>query len=303
MEPVAIGVAADSAFCKQLAVVVAGISRFTFGVPHRIFVLHDGYDRETMLRIEQSAGADVVLEWYEAASPPIDALVSDHPFLPPASLYRLRMETLLPVEVERVLFIDADIVVRGPLLELWETALGDALLGAVCDAVHPFARQSLRQTEFHVPPDRLYFNAGVMVIPLATWRARDLGAEAIALLTAHKFRYADQCALNLVVAGNWMRLAPRWNLQSAHYLGEVEQSAEPPEALAAARRDPAIIHFTLSTEQAKPWHAGPSTYRSLWLEDLDQTAWAGWRPRKAPSGTRRAWNRFKRAGRATLGRQ
>jgi lipopolysaccharide biosynthesis glycosyltransferase len=50
------------------------------------------------------------------------------------------------------------------------------------------------------------------------------------------------------------------------------------QEFAAAKDDPAIIHFTT---EWKPWdYQNRHPYRDRFFEELDKTAWAGWRPEK-----------------------
>jgi hypothetical protein len=53
---------------------------------------------------------------------------------------------------------------------------------------------------------------------------------------------------------------------------------EDPDALDAAVRDPAIVHFCLGMWK-RPWQPeSRHRYRGEWFELLDSTDWAGWRP-------------------------
>jgi lipopolysaccharide biosynthesis glycosyltransferase len=302
LEQVVIVLAADAAFCRQLAVVIAGISR-TAHVPHKIFALHDGYDEQLRTRIGESAGENLEIIWLDARSAILDSAILSH--YPPSSLYRLRLGTLLPADVHRVIYLDSDVVVRDSLVELWRYNLGDTLVGAVRDPLLPWAASPdcLDWQTFGLAPDMPYFNAGVLVIPLDIWRSCDVGGLALSLLQQHAFPRADQCALNVVAAGKWTPLHPRWNLQAGHL--EPQQSyawlAARPDELREATERPAIVHFNTAVWR-RPWQPG-SVYpnRELWFEDLDRTAWLGWRPDEPRrSVIRRVANRVTRAGRVLL---
>ena len=300
MQPIDVVVAADRNFCRQLAVTISGIARFSSDVPHRIFVFHDGYDADLHARVERSATSTVEICWLDAGSTALDAAILPD-YLPIATLYRLRITELLPPDIQRVLFLDSDIVVRGPLTDLWQTDLDGCLLAAVRDPVYPWAAspQCLDWRTLGVPPDMPYFNAGVMVIPLDGWREHDVGPKALDLLSRHTFRYGDQCALNTAVGGRWHALSPKWNVQSGHLdgntLGWIVEAADD---LSLALQAPNIIHFTWFLGWKKPWEACSTVpFRDLWFEELDRTAWSGWRPDDSPpSRTRVIAGRARRAG-------
>jgi lipopolysaccharide biosynthesis glycosyltransferase len=300
MEPIDVVLAADRNFSRQLAVTISGIARFSSGEPHRIFVFHDGYDAELRTMVEQSATSSIEIHWLDAVSAELDAAILPD-YLPTATLYRLRITELLPRDVHRVLFLDTDIVVRGSLTDLWHTELDGHLLAAVRDPVYPWAAspECLDWRSLGVPADMPYFNAGVMVIPLDDWRAHEIGPKALDLLARHVFRYGDQCALNSAVRGMWKAVSPKWNVQSGHLhdntLGWIVEATE---ELNLAIQDPTIVHFTWFLGWKKPWEErSTAPFRSVWLDELDRTAWRGWRPDDSPpSRTRMIAGRARRAG-------
>ena len=51
-----------------------------------------------------------------------------------ASYYRLMLSEILPKSIQKVLYLDGDIIVRHSLLPLWNTNLKDYAIGAVPDA-------------------------------------------------------------------------------------------------------------------------------------------------------------------------
>jgi lipopolysaccharide biosynthesis glycosyltransferase len=303
---ITIALAANSTFSRQLAVVIAGISRSASNVPHRVFVLHDGYDEALMARVGKSASSGVNLCWIDATSATLNAAQLPA-YLPTATLFRLRIEELLPPTVERLIYLDTDIAVRESLSGLWAHDLGDTLLAAVRDPVVPWAASplALDWPKFELAPDMPYFNCGVLLIPLARWRAEGVARRALELLTVHRLEHADQCALNIIAAGNWTALAPRWNVQAGHLSGSGSLAwiTEPREALENARRNPAIIHYN-HAEWKRPWQPRSThPHRDEWFEDLDRTAWAGWRPRSSETLGRLklAATHLQRAARALSG--
>ncbi len=301
-QPITVVLAADSMFSKQLAVVIASISESS-NRDHRVFVLHDDYERSLMSQISAAAGEAVTLCWLDARSLRLqDAHLP--PSLPTAALFRLRIGDLLPEDVERVIYIDADTAVRRPLDELWETNLNGCVLGAVRDSVVPWAAapKGLPWSEVGVPPETPYFNSGVLVVDMRAWRSQRISEHAVELLTQHRFLYGDQCALNTVLRGAWAPIGPQWNIQGGHLAGDGSLAwvAESRERLAAAIDDPAIVHFN-NSGLGRPWESECThPYRDLWLEYLDRTSWRGWRPRAKPSHAQSIARRTRKAARILL---
>ena len=99
----------------------------------------------------------------------------------------------------------------------------------------------------------------------------------------------DQYALNVVFAGQWKSIPAKWN-QGAHLFEypTAQFAPIPSTEFDEAKNNPAIVHFTT---EFKPWKHEPfHPNRERFFEELDQTAWAGWRPEKPPFSLKRWWD-------------
>ncbi len=187
------------------------------------------------------------------------------------TLSKLLMPRLLPT-VDRVLWLDSDLIVCDDLLELWRLPLhGKAILAleeSTIGPTLPFA------PDYGVALDAPYFNSGVMVLDLAALRRADFTTRALAVLARHRrLRYLDQDVLNLLCAGDWTPLERRWNFI---VVAETDTIA----AIERARRQPhpSIVHYA---SVPKPWFSGyghQRLYSSYFYYALDLTEWRGWRP-------------------------
>jgi lipopolysaccharide biosynthesis glycosyltransferase len=188
---------------------------------------------------------------------------------------RFLLPDLLP-EVARVLYLDADTLVLSPLAPLFATDLGGAPLGAVPNVV--MADQRARLLALGLDDYRQFLNSGVLLLDLD--RFREEGATStllrIAATRADDLLWPDQDTLNLVFAGRWHALHPRWNAQNTFW-SEPAVAAEilGTGPLAEARRSPAILHFE-GPSLCKPWHAlNAHPWRRVWHATLARTPWAG----------------------------
>lgn len=170
------------------------------------------------------------------------------PSLSKAAALRLLLDSFLP-QLEKVLYLDSDLFVTDSLLPIWRTELGDTLVAAVEDGLIRPGRGGapyLRKVRLSGP----YFNSGVLLIDLAKWKDHSIGERAIAELRSDPIRcgFLDQDALNILLEGQWTRLADNWNLVlSSHPLASrwhdfFSWKGEPPEK--------GIYHFTGA---GKPW--------------------------------------------------
>ncbi|KAF8622025.1 hypothetical protein AX15_007315 [Amanita polypyramis BW_CC] len=97
------------------------------------------------------------------------------------------------VPVERILYLDVDILVRHDLKELWETDLKGASIGAAVDIGYPMGHSGIKRGP--------YFNAGVLLMDLA--KIRSSAAQLRATGAAHAdSKHKDQDALNIHFEGD-----------------------------------------------------------------------------------------------------
>lgn len=164
-----------------------------------------------------------------------------------ANFYRL----LIPERVtttSRVLYLDADILVRQSLMPLYDTDLGDCPVAAAPDAYPPADCKRLG-----IPEDLGYFNSGILLMDLAAWRRERIADQVMAYLSQHNgnpqlCRYADQDGLNMVLQGRWHRLDESWNFNIYHCTVDPQQLSQSRRQV--LRQGPAVIHFA---DRKKPW--------------------------------------------------
>lgn len=103
-------------------------------------------------------------------------------------------EELFP-DIDRLLWIDCDMVVLSSLHELWQTDLEGKLTGAVLDV--PVFLSMAPDDPFW--QSHFYFNGGFLLLNLKEYRARHMDAVLQERLRRDgaRFRYPDQTLLNL----------------------------------------------------------------------------------------------------------
>ena len=221
-----------------------------------------------------------------------------------SSYARLFVGEVLPVEVERVLYLDCDVVVNGPIFDLWNTDLNGKCIGAIQDTIPSRTKASIG-----LSPKQPYFNAGVLLIDLKPWREYNIGKKCLNFIDSYSgcVTHHDQGVLNGVLNGQWKRLSLKYNVMTIHYM--MSQSNihryykdEAPFydviEINEAIKKPIIVHFTPSFT-SRPWeenccHPLRDCYSrvlaiSLWSDSLlmrDMTPWyvrlINWRYRFFP---------------------
>ena len=224
---------------------------------------------------------------------------------------RLFADRWLPSDVDKVIYLDSDLLVRESLTSLWDFDLADQYCLAVPDIACPFINARLANSNFRksspylasfqpvgnyrqfgLSSEAFYFNSGVMVLNIKRWRDEKLGHRLLECLRENKSHVWcwDQYALNTVLAGNGGRLPMRWNLGShAFEYPSIDHAPVDRDEFLKMLTDPAIIHFTT---EFKPWdYHCPHPWRSLFFEYLDRTAWNSWRPQKPSFSIGKWWQR------------
>jgi lipopolysaccharide biosynthesis glycosyltransferase len=229
--------------------------------------------RRVTLRLVHTGLVDTELERV-AALVDLDAIVPEprllralrlHRHFPPEAAAPLLLTELLPSGIDRVVFLDADVLVLDDPTDLWTVELDGHPLGAVVDAAIPRCSSPRGVPDWRalgIPREAPYLNAGVLAISLDAWRSEDIAARALARLgnSAGKRSFLHQEALNAVLWRDWKPLAPRWNVSS---LAGRSFGGRVPER-------PAIVHFAGSF---KPWRSrigGP--FRAAYATVLDEVS-------------------------------
>jgi lipopolysaccharide biosynthesis glycosyltransferase len=263
---VAVACAADANYALPLTVTLtsAGLHAAP-GVRIEAYILDDGLTPEDRRRIVSSLPANVRVEWRAPASAvnglPVWGRMSS------TTYQKLTLDEWLPKELDRVIWLDCDLLVVADLGRLWQSA-GTGTVSAVQDqrvpaVSSPFGVAGWR--ELGLSAASKYFNAGVLVIDLAQWRGQGIRLKSIDYIRAFADRvyFWDQEALNAILEGKWSELDSRWNWHPS--LPGAPESG-----------DPSIIHFSGNLKPWKSANGGP--WRTLYHSYLDRISWAGTRP-------------------------
>jgi|GEM_PF-2354744 len=163
---------------------------------------------------------------------------------------RLFLDQILPAHVERIVSVDSDmLIVRDGLKRLETLDLGGRPLAAAYDMIFlmdfrgdALARQFQRsRRKLGLTLDTPYFNAGLMAIDRAAWRAEKLTERVTKALRDDPklYPFMEQDALNAALKGDFAPLSPRFNFMGDFFLLDLER-----------RLEPIVLHFV---NAPKPW--------------------------------------------------
>ena len=236
-----------------------------------VYLIYDNVDSHSLgLAASFLHGFLPGLSLMQASSKPLIGFpVSGHGTV--AAYFRLLLPAMLPLSVERLVFIDADTIIVDSISPLWELSLEGHALAAVGE--HRLSCQD------HGYEYGKYFNSGIMLIDLSKWRQSDLlnRGRRYAIEYPERLRHWDQDILNHIFEGDWLALPDRWNA-CPHLFGLCKNYDAIGYELSVAEKEafsnPAVIHFA-GPGPIKPWNAQCNhPLKERYLETKAKTPWA-----------------------------
>jgi lipopolysaccharide biosynthesis glycosyltransferase len=303
--------ATDDTYAMPLAVTIrSALDHLAADRRLHLYVLDGGLSDTNKARLLRSwDDPRLTVTWLPADMSLVDDLFTSYQ-INVVTYLRLLMARLLPAHVERAIYIDADMLVRRDLGQLWDEPQGPHAVLAVQDIAAPYldsavalpqyetCRQYLCERspiknfrELGLPPEAPYFNGGLLVANIDQWRRENYAQQLLDVLRIHREHiiWWDQYALNIVLAGRWRAIDPRWN-QNAHIYAFPGWRKSPldRETFAGLRRAPWIVHFC---SPSKPWqYFCPHPFTRAFYHCLDATHWRGWRPERPANFWHKWWD-------------
>lgn len=242
----------DDRYAPHAAVAISSALKHAApGQEMDIFVICDTRLSETnRAKIRAMARAGVMFHFPEVAPDMLPALPLNRKYISLNTYYRLLMLRLLPPSIDRVLYLDSDVVVCSSLAELWETPMEACCIAGVPDEGDVLQCRRLYQ---HAGPD--YINAGIVLFNIAQINQRfpDMLIACAERYYRHRdlITLQDQDMLNLTFRGSIRRLPLKWNVSSRMFTcNDLEHSYTVEEATEAVNAL-GILHYT---DSKKPWN-------------------------------------------------
>jgi lipopolysaccharide biosynthesis glycosyltransferase len=293
--------AADDGYAMPLAVTIRSL------IDHlgkerrvRLFVLDGGLSPSSRERLLKSwHDSRLAVEWIK----PDLRLVADlktNGHISASAYLRLLMPEVLPSNITRVIYLDADVLVQRDIGDLWDVPMQGYAALAGQDFAAPWMNSAVMLPNIKeckkllsavtpvanyralgIAAESPYFNSGVMVVDLNSWRREKYAEKCLVCLRENREHvlFWDQYALNVILNKHWQQLDLRWN-QAAHiYLYPTwQESPFDRETYDRLRSDPWIVHFC---SPSKPWHYFcRHPFAKEWQLCQENTEWRGERPTK-----------------------
>ena len=248
----------DNCYVMQTGIMLTSLFENNREADIRVHVLHNGIDSNSITligRIASDYGQKIkfylVDESLFSAFPIGRNGQNTHVGTSYATYFRLFLSELLPNDINRVLYLDGDIIVMDSLNELWATDMHDKAIAAVPDS---YNNKIEHYNRLHYPQLMGYFNAGVLLINLDYWRTNNVVSAFCQYASARpdSLYCHDQDILNYVFRDCKIVLPLRYNMLNEYWFKTRHSvvSWEFDNQIHYGQQHPAIIHFT---GLPKPW--------------------------------------------------
>lgn len=253
----------DNNFAKPAAVAIKSLSVYAAdGTKYEVFcVVNKDVTVVNRKFIESFSNKDFSIQILEARNTFEKA--HQHRGITESSYYRLMLHDLLP-NLDKVIYLDVDVLINDDLTQLYSTNLGENLIGAVKNLyMHQVFDTHMLNIDYWKAKFQYskysYINAGVLLMNLREIRYTKIWKEWIEL-SKQNWEYHDQDILNMSCSNKILFLPPKFNATypiraKGADLWDLFSKKELSETIV-------IYHFTAS----KPWNSKYSEQSSVWWD-------------------------------------
>ena len=241
--------ATNNEFCPYAAIAITSLLEHNRG-KIRIHLFTIDVDESNLQQISQlvSSYIDAKLQIYPVNASLLDGFPNPDIYSWAAYL-RLFMPEQLPAHVDKVLYLDADLIINGSLQELWNIDISDYSCAAVYDTILSYSIvKDYIGYDYYAEG---YANSGVLLINLAYWRAHHIQQQLMDFLKTHLVKLPDQDAINAVLHGTIKFIHPKWNCHTGYFAFPPLVRGDQKKYIKTLWRNARIVHFT---GPAKPWY-------------------------------------------------
>ncbi len=273
-----IGLCSDNGYAMATGVCVTSIFESNKNNKIRVHILTNGFSEENVRRFEQTAkNYNQIIEIHNIDASSINGLhVKSKGHVTSMAYARLQFPQLLDKSIEKLLYLDGDMVVIDDIKELWEKELNNHACLAVPDLI---ADDIVTHNRIGVY-DIVYVNSGMLIINLQKWRSDNLTEKCIEFIKgyAKDNPFHDQDAINGIMGNDIGLLHFKYNFMVTALFkdrSKIQMHKKRWAALDEAQESHIIIHYTAPI---KPWHKEFNhPIKIHFVETLQKSAWSDYK--------------------------
>ncbi|MEH0833146.1 glycosyltransferase [Pectobacterium cacticida] len=187
---------------------------------------------------------------------------------PFSAYFRLIAFDYLDNKVDELLYLDADVMCKGNIDDLYDLKFGESVCAIVPDIVATREQCALRLAKPDIKES--YFNSGVMFTHLRNWATQKLTERTLSFIKDNtSLKYPDQDALNILLHGKTIILPRKFN---CIYSIKSELKDKNHNNYKKIITDESIfIHYVGTTKPWNEWGQYPSTI--YFTKAYQQSTW------------------------------
>ncbi len=151
--------------------------------------------------------------------------------------------------IDKVLYLDSDILVRNNINVFWEKEMNSKCAIVVEDAAGKDNARRLKTNK--------YFNSGVMFVDLKTWKIKEYTKKCMEEATKKVYRFLDQDILNLVLDNDILCIDKKYNFN--YSLSRLMDKSKKPSSEELSG-NVVVCHFIGAS---KPWHSWVQCFKAV----------------------------------------
>lgn len=195
-----------------------------------------------------------------------------------AAYYRLIAPSILPHDLDKILYFDCDTIINASIFNLYNEDLTNYAIGAVKDEA--FYCDS-KYERLCYDKTYSYINSGVVLFNLDYWRKNNITDKCFTFIAKHPERilFHDQDTINGVLYNQIKLLPIEYNLQTGFLYSCLSQNLQNEmEDIRIATKRTVVIHYT---GKNKPWIKGEKhPYRKHFLYYKEISLWKNYSLKK-----------------------
>lgn len=198
-----------------------------------------------------------------------------------ANWARLFLPELLSPDIDRILYLDGDVVADSSFDDFYNMDLEGCVVAGAEDCI-----PQQHKAHLGLSSEDVYLNAGVLLFDVNAWRAQyDPDWVEIRLARQEPFVMADQDVLNLMLRGLILPVSLKYNYSvwfRALDLSAIQRLLQSPHLCRYTQNEirecahhAVFIHYNTCSLTVRPWYEGATDPASpIWKRWYDASPWA-----------------------------
>ena len=240
----------DENYIPQLNVMLSTLLRFNPDCDFDVYLLHTSIRKEALTSTENLLGSRGRLIPIDASDMPLaDAPTTSR--YPKEIYYRIFAAKYLPETVNRVLYLDPDLVINGSVLPLYTLPMEDYFYAAASHIGSIGLLHKFNELRLDMDDDSPYINSGVLLMNLELLRKEQDCGEVVKFIEKHKalLMLPDQDIISSLYGSRIYALDPfRYNMTERLFI--MHSAFEKGLDLDWVRSHSVVIHYC---GRNKPW--------------------------------------------------